>query len=181
MRHLLLAIALLLAGCGVLIKPAPPTPVVFRDPEGQFEVVYPGAFRPTPPKDSTVFVGKLPLITTVYDAGRLSPTVGYSTVLVSRLDAPGLPKYTPGQWVDLLIQELKKRGKVLKEAPLPQFNYQGKSVTVQAEQRGETTFTRVDYIVAGPRLYQVTLSAKRLEVLESPEFQDFFRSFRVQV
>lgn len=166
----------LLAGCGVLIKPAPPAPVPFVDGQGYFSVTYPGAFRPTPPADTTVFLGKIALVTTIYEARRLSPTVGFSTILVSQVGVPGLPNYTPQQWVDLFVVELKKRATVLKELPLNQ----GKSLIVKVEQRGETTFTQVNYLFAQSRVYQVTLSTKKLELLEDKESQAFFNSFQIK-
>jgi len=170
----------LLAGCGVLIKPAPPAPVPFVDSQGHFSVTYPGAFRPTPPADTTVFLDKIALVTTVYEARRLSPTVGFSTILVSQVGAPGLPNYTPQQWVDLFVVELKKRATVLKELPLKQGNGVGRSLIVKVEQRGETTFTQVNYLFAQSRLYQVTLSTKKLELLEDSESQAFFNSFQIK-
>ncbi|WP_218080620.1 hypothetical protein [Anthocerotibacter panamensis] len=173
-----LTAALLLSGCGVLIKPAPPQPVVFMGRE--FQVTYPGAFRPVPPVNSTVFMGKEALPTTVYDAGRLAPTVGYASILVSQLSPDLQRRYTSTQLLDLVIQQLKKRATILSEDPLPQAGYVGKSLTVQAKQKGEAVYSRVDYIVAKDRLFQVTLSAKRPELLKEEEYRSFFTSFTVK-
>jgi len=166
---LLTASLWLLPACGVLIKPAPPQPVVFRD--RLFQVTYPGAFRQEPPTTSTVFLGKEALPTVVYNAGRLAPTVLYGSILISDISPDLQKRYPPAALTNFFIAELKKRASLLKTL--------GGTFVVKKELGGEVTFTRVAYQVQGNHVYQITLSAKRAEVLEEAESETFFSSFKI--
>ncbi len=179
-RRFLMGIGLLIAltACGA-VTPAPPEPVEFIDPKGLFSVTYPGAFRRSDPKDSSLYAEQRAIPTTVYDAGRLAPTVAYSTILVTPLDDTLMDRFDPAGIVALFSNELKKRTKVLKEVPLTDPAQPGLSMTVEALQKGETSFTRIDYRATANYLFQVTLTTKSLEQLESPENQAFFTSFKL--
>jgi hypothetical protein len=104
--------------------------------------------------------------------------VGLSSILVTKLTPPFLgakPKL-----LDLLTTALKKNAQILSTASLAQAGYEGKSFIVEIKQKGETNYARIDYIVTATHLYQVTLSTKRRDTLDSPEYQNFFASFRVR-
>ncbi len=175
-RWLVGGLSLLLTSCGVgLVKTAAPLPVAVTTPE--FSVTYPGAFRQSDPTNSTIYIGKQGLITKAYDAGRLAPTVGYTSILVSELPREILQQYPPPKLIAALTADLQqKRAKILKNRPRPN----GQSLTISLERNGETNFTRLDYLLIGKRLFQVTLSTKKLENLEEPDYQNFFNSFKPQ-